>query len=77
LFKAWRVANIGDVIELRAIEPTIERDVRAWARKSGNKILEVTQDNYQGDCGHGYDTYDFKSPDRLPPLHPCTQPRSP
>lgn len=47
LFKAWRVAEIGDVIELLATEPTIERDVRAWARKSGNKIVEVAQEkNY-------------------------------
>jgi TusA-related sulfurtransferase len=44
LFKAWRVAKVGDVIELWATEPTIERDVRAWARKSGNKIVEVAQE---------------------------------
>ena len=35
---------MGDVIELRATEPTIESDVRAWARKSGNKIIEVAQE---------------------------------
>lgn len=44
LFKAWRVAKVGDVIELWATEPTIERDVRAWARKSGNRIVEVAQE---------------------------------
>jgi TusA-related sulfurtransferase len=41
LFKAWRKAELGDVIELRANEPNIEKDVRAWARKSGNKVMEV------------------------------------
>jgi TusA-related sulfurtransferase len=44
LFKAWRKANLGDVIELRANEPDIESDVRAWARKSGNKVIEVAQE---------------------------------
>ena len=41
LFRAWRNADLGDIIELRATEPDIERDVRAWAKKSGNKVLEV------------------------------------
>ncbi len=43
LFKAWREANIGDEIELLATEPDIEVDLRAWAKKSGNQILEVEQ----------------------------------
>jgi TusA-related sulfurtransferase len=41
LFKAWRKANLGDTIELHATEPRVETDVRAWAKKSGNKVLEV------------------------------------
>ncbi len=44
LFKTWRTARIGDVIELRANEPTIEGDVRAWAKKSGNRVVEVIQE---------------------------------
>ena len=44
LFKAWRRANLGDVIELRASEPNIENDVRAWAKKSGNSVVEVSQE---------------------------------
>ena len=44
LFKAWRASNIGDEIELRATEPTVESDVRAWARKSGNKVIEVAKE---------------------------------
>jgi hypothetical protein len=31
------------VIELRATEPSIEKDVRGWAKKSGNTVLEVAQ----------------------------------
>lgn len=41
LFKAWRRAELGDLIELRANEPGIERDVKAWAKKSGNRVMEV------------------------------------
>jgi len=44
LSKAWLRANLGDTIELRANEPTIEGDVRAWAKKSGNKVVEVTRE---------------------------------
>lgn len=42
MYKAWRNASLGDLIELRANEPNIEADVRAWAKKSGNKVIEVT-----------------------------------
>ena len=45
LFKAWRRARLGDVIELRASEPTIGEDVRAWAKKSGNRVIEVVKEN--------------------------------
>lgn len=44
LFKAWRNANLGDFIELHATEPDIEKDVRAWAKKSGNRVVEVSQE---------------------------------
>lgn len=44
LFKAWRASSIGDEIELRATEPTIESDVKAWAKKSGNRIVEVSRE---------------------------------
>jgi TusA-related sulfurtransferase len=44
LFKAWRTASFGDELELWATEPTIESDVRAWAKKSGNKVIEVIQE---------------------------------
>ena len=44
LYRAWRKAELGDVIELRASEPDIEADVRAWARKSGNRVIEVAKE---------------------------------
>jgi TusA-related sulfurtransferase len=44
LFKAWRKASLGDTIELRADEPGIESDVRAWAKRSGNRVVEVSKE---------------------------------
>jgi len=44
LYRAWRKAGMGDVIELRASEPNIEEDVRAWAKKSGNRVIEVARE---------------------------------
>lgn len=45
LFKAYRQASVGDVIELLATDPAAKPDVEAWARKSGNQVLEVVQEN--------------------------------
>jgi len=44
LFKAYRQASVGDVIELLVTDPAAESDVRAWAEKSGNMVLEVSQE---------------------------------
>jgi len=44
LFKAYRQASVGDVIELWATDPAAESDVRAWAARSGNKVLEVSKE---------------------------------
>jgi TusA-related sulfurtransferase len=44
LFKAWRQARLGDLIELRATEPMIQKDVRNWAQKSGNELVEVSRE---------------------------------
>lgn len=43
LFKAFRQAAVGDEIELLATDPASKPDVAAWAKKSGNEILEVTE----------------------------------
>jgi TusA-related sulfurtransferase len=44
LFKAYRQSSVGDVIELLATDPVAESDVRAWAERSGNKVLEVMRE---------------------------------
>jgi TusA-related sulfurtransferase len=44
LFKAYRAANLGDEIELLATDPAAKSDVEAWAARSGNQILEETQE---------------------------------
>ena len=41
LFKAYRRANIGDVIELLATDPAAKSDTQAWANRSGNEILAI------------------------------------
>ena len=41
LFKAYRHANIGDVIELLATDPAAKSDTQAWAKRSGNEILTI------------------------------------
>lgn len=44
LFRAYRQSSIGDEIELLATDPAAKGDVEAWARKSGNEVLEETQE---------------------------------
>jgi tRNA 2-thiouridine synthesizing protein A len=44
LFRAYRQANIGDVIELLATDPAAKSDVSAWARKSGNEVLDIVDE---------------------------------
>ena len=41
LFKAYRNAKIGDVIELLATDPAARSDTEAWTRRSGNEIIAV------------------------------------
>lgn len=44
LFKAYRHANIGDVIELLATDPAAKSDTQAWANRSGNEILRIVDE---------------------------------
>jgi len=44
LFKAYRSAQVGDVIELLATDPAAKPDVTAWAQKSGNQLLDVVEE---------------------------------
>jgi TusA-related sulfurtransferase len=41
LFKAYRSAQVGDIIELLATDPAAKADVTAWAQKSGNELQDV------------------------------------
>jgi len=41
LFRAYRTAQLGDVIELLATDPAARADVTAWAQKSGNELLDI------------------------------------
>ena len=44
LFKAYRKAELGDIIELLATDPAAKPDVEAWVRTSGNELLDVIQE---------------------------------
>ena len=41
LFKAYRRANIGDLIELLATDPAAKSDTQAWAKRSGNELVDI------------------------------------
>jgi len=41
LAMAYRRSKVGDVIELWATDQGVKRDVRAWATKTGNRILSI------------------------------------
>jgi len=41
LFRAYRNANIGDIIELLATDPAAKSDTQAWAKRSGNQIQAI------------------------------------
>jgi tRNA 2-thiouridine synthesizing protein A len=45
LFRVYRQSCVGDVIELLATDPAAKPDVEAWARKSGNEVQSIVQDN--------------------------------
>ncbi len=38
---AYRRSSVGDVIELLATDPGVEPDTRAWAAKTGNRVISV------------------------------------
>ncbi len=44
LFKAYRNSQLGDTIELLATDPAAKSDVTAWARKSGNEVLDIVDE---------------------------------
>ncbi len=44
LFRAYRNAQLGDIIELLATDPAAKADVTAWAKKSGNELVDVVDE---------------------------------
>lgn len=46
LFKAYRSAAQGDVLELWATDPAAGPDVTAWCQRTGNQLLEIRQGDH-------------------------------
>jgi tRNA 2-thiouridine synthesizing protein A len=44
LFKAYRHANIGDIIELLATDPAAKSDTQAWTKRSGNELMRIVDE---------------------------------
>jgi TusA-related sulfurtransferase len=44
LFKAYREVKNGDVLELWATDPAAKADVQAWAKKTGNVVEEIVDE---------------------------------
>jgi len=44
LAKAYRNSKVGDVFELWATDKGVKPDAEAWAKKTGNEILEARED---------------------------------
>lgn len=43
LFRAYRKANVGDIIELVATDPAAKPDVQTWTKRSGNEIVSIIE----------------------------------
>ncbi len=43
LVRAYRKANPGDLIEVLATDPGFKPDVEAWAKRTGNEIVELVE----------------------------------
>jgi len=48
--KVAKNASSGEIIRLMATDPGSERDVPAWTQKTGNELIETTQNG---------DTFEF------------------
>jgi tRNA 2-thiouridine synthesizing protein A len=44
LFRAYREAKPGDVIEVWATDPAAEPDIKAWTARTGNQLIGTTQE---------------------------------
>ena len=44
LVRAYRSAKQGDIIEVLATDPGFKPDVQSWVRKTGNELLELSEE---------------------------------
>lgn len=44
LARAYRNSKVGDILELWATDKGVKADTEAWAKKTGNEIMEVKED---------------------------------
>lgn len=44
LFKAYRAASPGDVLEVWATDPAAKVDIQSWAARTGNELVEIADD---------------------------------
>jgi TusA-related sulfurtransferase len=44
LFKAYRLAKQGDVLEVWATDPAAKPDIQAWTSRTGNQLLEIAEE---------------------------------
>ncbi len=45
LVRAYRKAKPGDLIEVIATDPGFKPDVEAWAKRTGNEIVELVEED--------------------------------
>ncbi|MCE4622474.1 MAG: SirA family protein [Crenarchaeota archaeon] len=45
LVRAYRQAKNGDIIEVLATDPGFKPDVQAWVKRTGNELVELTEEN--------------------------------
>ncbi|MDT7901659.1 MULTISPECIES: sulfurtransferase TusA family protein [Acidianus] len=43
--KAIKTINVGEVLEVYATDPAAKSDLEAWARRTGNQIIDMKQEN--------------------------------
>jgi len=44
LFKAYRMAKLGDVLEVWATDPAAKSDIQAWCARTGNQLVESAEE---------------------------------
>ena len=44
LFKAYREAKQGDILELWATDPAAKPDVKAWTARTGNELVQIQEE---------------------------------